>query len=134
MASKEDIATVFEAWRAGQKRPGLCRLTPARAKLIAARLERASAEDLATLMQYAYEAETPEARWWRGEDGGMSYLGLDNLLRIGKLDDRIDRAREWVGESDDGDLVTRQDEGADDLEDEDEGIIFSTVGAMRRRG
>lgn len=53
--------------------------------------------ELTTLIRYAYEADASECRYWRGEnDDSREYLGLDNLLRVGKLAERIGRAMAWA--------------------------------------
>lgn len=97
---EEEIQRVFEAWRDRQTKPERIKLVPDRASLIAKRLGSYTADDLVMLIRYAFEADVPEARFWRGDSpDGRVYLGLDNLLRIGKLADRIDRAREWEDEN-----------------------------------
>jgi hypothetical protein len=95
--TRDDVIEVFEAWRRRQSSPERCRLFEERARLIRNRLKRGySADDLVVLIAYAYESDASEARFWRGEnDSRATYLGLDNLLRIGKLADRVERAREW---------------------------------------
>ena len=93
-----DVQAVFEAWANGQKAPHRCKLNQPRQDLIARRLKVHSRDELITLITYAYSADTSEARFWRGESReGRIYLGLDNLLRAGKLTDRIERAEEWAG-------------------------------------
>lgn len=117
----DDVVLVFEAWRGRQPSPDRVRLTPDREALIRARLRTYDADDLVTLVSYAYDSDAPEARFWRGEnDRNQRYLGLDNLLVASKLADRVDRARAWAdGES--GDL------------DEPEGpLVLSPIGRLRR--
>jgi hypothetical protein len=121
MADLDEVERVFEEWRSRQASPGRVTLSEERRRLIASRLNRASADDLVMLVRYAFEAETSEARFWRGEDGGRAYLGLDNLLRISKLDDRIDRARSWA-----------EEQGDEDDDGDDDGIVFGVLGALRR--
>lgn len=126
-AADEDVSAVFEAWRARQAAPERVRLTPDRVILIRSRLRSHSVEDLLDLIAYAHDAETPEARFWRGEnDRSQTYLGLDNLLVASKLSDRIDRARTWAA----GD-------GFDPSGEPAESIVLSPIGALReasRRG
>ena len=92
-----EILKVFEAWAKLQRRPERVRLREDRRRLIRDRIARGyEASELALLVRYAYEADTAEARFWRGENADKrSYLGLDNLFRIGKLADRVDRALDW---------------------------------------
>lgn len=93
----DDVAAVFAAWRATRPRPKLCKLTTARRKQISKALQDYTAADLLALIRYANQAQTAEARFWRGEnDRGQEYLDLMNLLRISKLDGRIERAILWA--------------------------------------
>lgn len=117
VSAATDERLVFDAWRAGQRAPERCKFTETRKRLIKTRLKSHSAAELQTLIQYAYEADTDEARFWRGDnDSGREYLGLDNLLRAGKLDDRMERAIEWLeGDSleDPGGPAGADDDGLD---------------------
>ena len=92
-----EINEVFEFWRARRPQPKRCILTDDRADLIRKRLERGyTVQDLIVLIEYAYESDSPEARCWRGDNSRRrTYLGLDNLLRAGKLADRIENAHNW---------------------------------------
>lgn len=93
------VAQVFEHWRKRQLRPDLCRLTNERRKLIEAALSDDGYEPkhLCSLVDYAYEAETAEARWWRGENPhGRWYVDLENLLVRRKLAPRVERAVPWA--------------------------------------
>lgn len=98
MATSEDVERVWREWAGRQQRPDLVRLTAERRKLIGARLRLGySAEDLVALVRYAYEADEPGPRFWRGEnESRRTYLDLENLLRVGKLGDRVPRARLWA--------------------------------------
>ncbi len=99
---KADVERVFEAWRKRQKQPARCRLTESRRTTIARRLKEHTADELVTLTNFAYDADEPGPRHWRGGNReGRVYLGLDNLLRIGKLADRVEDALEWA-DTDDG--------------------------------
>ena len=91
-----DVSSVFDAWAQRQKRPAACRLGSASRRLIKGLLSEADAESLVLLFQYAYEADEPGPRFWRGENARKAtYLGLDNLLRLSKLAGRIQLAMEW---------------------------------------
>lgn len=91
-----DVQRVFSAWRRYRPRPDYCRLTLTRRKLIAARLRDYTADDLYWLMVYANEADAAECRFWRGQnDRRAEYLDLTNLLRVQKLDGRVERALLW---------------------------------------
>lgn len=95
----DPVARVFACWRDYRPNPSYCRLTTARRKLIRARLNDYTAEDLCVLMRYAHEADTAEARFWRGQnDRRAEYLDLVNLLRVSKLDGRVERALLWRDE------------------------------------
>ena len=99
--SEQDIRDVFEFWQARQSRPAVCRLSDSRRKLLRARLREYSADELITLVRYAYESSTPEARWWRGDNPSRKkYTDLANLLRVSKLDRRVETATEWAAEQD----------------------------------
>jgi len=127
--SADDIRLVFDAWASGQKRPNLCRFNADRKEMIRKRMSRGySAADLIALMRYAYESDSQECRFWRGEDGGRSYIGLDNLLRVTKLADRIERALGWLEDLD----GREHDVGLND--DEEDGVVLDFVGELRRRG
>lgn len=96
--SDADIKQVFEAWRGRQRSPDRVKLRESRRKLIRDRLSHGyDADELVSLIAYAYEADTAEAKFWRGENTDRrTYLGLDNLFRVGKLADRVDRALDWT--------------------------------------
>ena len=121
------IAEVFDAWRTRQP-TRRATLTEQRAALIRARLAGGhEVADLVALIRYAYEADTDEARFWRGaNDRDRSYLGLDNLLRARKLADRVDRAHEWAARHDLGEIAGTDD---DDLD----GVIASPIALLRGR-
>jgi hypothetical protein len=120
MPADDDIGAVFESWRARQPTPDRVKLTPDRAALIRARLRTYDADDLVQLVVYAYEADAPECRFWRGEnDRNQRYLGLDNLLVASKLADRVDRARAWAdGES-------------GDIDEPEDPLVLSPIGRLR---
>jgi hypothetical protein len=122
-ATDEEIERVFESWRARQKRPERVRLTRDRRTLIRRRIESGhTVDDLLAVIRYAFEAETPEARFWRGENNrGAKYLGLDNLFRVGKVSDRVDRALDWLDDLD------------EQASDEERGVVIDLVGMLRRQ-
>lgn len=96
--SEADVDRVWAAWLARQARPGACRYTEDRKKLIRKRLALGySADDLVLLVRFAWEADAPGPRWWRGENpDARTYLDLDNLLRESKLGPRVQAASEWL--------------------------------------
>lgn len=108
-----EVERVFSAWRdqraawlerradagVGSGQGQAPRLTVERVKLIRAALRDYSADDLICLLDYAFNADEGNAPFWRGESrdsNGSTYVGLDNLFRKTKIDDRIDRATEWA--------------------------------------
>jgi hypothetical protein len=92
-----DSVSVWEAWRDRQDRPSACVFGPGARKLVTAALKEAPAHHLIVLVNYAYEADEPGPRFWRGHnDRRRTYLGLDNLLVVSKLSARIQHALEWV--------------------------------------
>jgi hypothetical protein len=92
----DPVQQVFDLWRGYRPNPAYCRLTAARRKLLAARLRDYSAADLCALVRYAFESDAAEARFWRGEnDRRAEYTDLVNLLRVSKLDGRVERALLW---------------------------------------
>jgi hypothetical protein len=94
--SSQEVQEVFDAWRQRQKRPNACRLGNASRRLIKSALSEADAASIILLFKYAYEADEPGPRFWRGENARQAtYLGLDNLLRLTKLAGRIQLAMEW---------------------------------------
>ena len=119
----EQIESVFEAWRKRQMRPARVRLTRDRRTLIRRRFEGGhTEEDFLVLIRYAYEADVAEARFWRGDNvGKATYLGLDNLLRLGKISDRVDRAHDWL------EMLDEQ------AEEEEHGVVIDLVGRLRRQ-
>lgn len=95
-APDDDVGRVWEAWRRRQHAPDRCTLSDPVRALISGALASTSAADLVLLIQYAYEADEPGPRYWRGEnERGATYLGLDNLLRAGKLPGRLQLALAW---------------------------------------
>jgi len=116
----KDIERVWDAWRGRQARPGACVLAEPVQRQIRAALQQATADQLVQLMQFAYEADEPAARFWRGQnDQRRTYLGLDNLLRLGKLADRLQLVEQW--------LSTLKPAG-------DDGTDLGPLAAYRRRG
>ena len=92
----DDVSLVWECWRKYQKRPDACRLSPNAKSQIRSALKEASAKHINTLLVYAFTADEPGPRYWRGQnDLRRTYLGLDNLLRASKLAGRIQCALEW---------------------------------------
>jgi hypothetical protein len=92
------VLQIFEAWRARQRVPRLCKLTAERTALISKRLKLGyTVDDILALIRYAWEADAPGPRWWRGENpNGTKYLDLNNLLVELKLAPRVQAALEWL--------------------------------------
>lgn len=94
--AEADVLAVWEAWRDRQQRPGACRLGTSARRLVASALREATVDQLQLLLRYAYEADEPGPRFWRGENAQRAtYLGLDNLLRGSKLAARLQLALAW---------------------------------------
>jgi hypothetical protein len=90
------VQRAFELWRDYQRAPDRCKLTDVRRRLLQRALRAHDVEGICALISYAFEADTPEARFWRG--GGpenREYLDLENLLVASKLDSRVERALAW---------------------------------------
>lgn len=93
----EAINAVFEAWRARQRLPAACKLTAPRRKLIEAAVKDHGTDDLLALVRYAYDADEPGPRFWRGDNRQeRTYLDLTNLLVRSKLAGRVEAALAWV--------------------------------------
>lgn len=92
------VAQVFNFWLRHQEHPGRCRLTDGRKRLITSALRDYDVAEVCALVAYAYEADEPGPRFWRGENNrGRTYLDLTNLLSDAKrLPGRIEAALEWV--------------------------------------
>ncbi len=117
-----DVERVFAEWQQQQDNPERIKLTPTREKLLTKQLQRNSPDELILLIRYAYEANTREARFWRGEElssNGRKYLGLDNILRSTKIPHRLDSARRWRQRLDDHQVK--------------EGVILSFIGNLRQQ-
>ena len=89
---------VYRFWLRFRVRPDLCKLTPARRKV----MERAFAEgyearDLAVLVLYAHIADEGGPRFWRGENARRRrYLDVVNLFSDrARLAGRIEDAWVW---------------------------------------
>jgi len=120
----DPVAEVFETWRTGHSSPGRVRFTPDRKKLIQTRLKSFSVEDLCSVIQYAYEADTPAARFWRGDNrDGRTYLDMENLFRASKLSGRVEDALAWLAGEDPDD--------PDGPADQDDGLDLGPMGAFR---
>lgn len=96
--STPEVREVFEEWQKRQSRPAGCVFnTPVQA-LIKAPLEAGfTVIQLRALIEFAYEADHPAARFWRGEnDQKRKYLGITNLFRAGMLNDRMSLINDYV--------------------------------------
>lgn len=89
---------VYFAWRSRQRAPERCKLTEARRKLIRRALRDYEVEEVVALIVYAYEADEPGPRYWRGDNRqGRTYLDLTNLLSdAARLPGRVEAALAWV--------------------------------------
>ena len=117
----DPVQQVFDLWRSYRPNPAYCRLTAPRRKLLATRLRDYTAADLCALVRYAFEADAAEARFWRGEnDRRAEYTDLVNLLRVSKLDGRVERALLW------------RDRMADAMAREQQGLDLGPMGALLR--
>lgn len=122
-ATTQAVQRVFDVWRSYRPNPTYCKLTQARRKLLTARLRDYSADDLIALVRYANEADVGECRFWRGEnDRRQEYLDLVNLLRISKLDGRVERALLW------------RDQQEAEAAVEASGLDLGPMGHLLRRG
>lgn len=116
---RRDIERVWESWLDYQRFPDRCVLSESRVDLIASRLHSHSAEELCLVVQYAFEANTPEMRFLRGDNReSRTYLDLENLLRASKIDSRVERAIEWAA---------REDQDVADI-----GVRLSPVAVFKR--
>ena len=102
MIDVSPVQAVFLAWLCFQSKPGACKLTKARKRLIERALVDYDADDLATLINYAYQADEPGPLYWRGENHqGRRYMDLTNLLAnsanaAGRLSARVESATVWA--------------------------------------
>jgi hypothetical protein len=120
-SAAQEVERVWAAWRDRQARPGACVLAEAVQRQVRAALQQATADQLVQLVAFAYEADEPAARFWRGQnDQRRTYLGLDNLLRLGKLADRLQLVEQWVARQ-------QPSSGGD-------GTDLGPLAAYRRRG
>lgn len=112
------VHDVWEEWRGRQARPDACVLTASRRRAIERVLRDHPVQHVRALVRYAYEANEPGPRFWRGENvEGRTYLDLDNLLRVGKVDGRVEMAVAW----------------ADAAEEPGRGRVEDPVRALQRR-
>jgi hypothetical protein len=117
------VKDIFNAWRSYQKRPESCHCGPATKRMIESALKEAVAQDLCDLIEYAYTADEPGPRFWRGENQNKrTYLGLDNLMRTSKIASRVQMLQDWRD--------TRAVSGATD----GDGTNMGPLAAYRRSG
>jgi hypothetical protein len=123
--STADIDLVFQCWKTYQPRPGVCKLTQSRRKLISARLKEYEVEDLCVLFHYIFTANDSLCRWMRGENPSQrSYLDLQNLLRVTKVPHRVEQAWKWRDQ---------QAEKAEQQSQPESGIDLGFMGVLRGR-
>lgn len=116
------VVQVWEEWRARQARPEACRLGVGARGEITRALGEATVEQLVLLVRFAYTADEPGPRFWRGaNDRRMTYLGLDNLFVAKKLGQRIQAALAWADQQ-------QQHRATED------GTDLGPMAAYRRRG
>jgi hypothetical protein len=86
-----EIREVFEEWQKRQRRPSLCIFNnPVQYVINKCIVAGYSVLQLRSLIEFAYEADHPIARYWRGEnDRKRKYLGLEALMRTTKVLDRL---------------------------------------------
>lgn len=125
-----DVDAVIEGWRARMARPKAIRVTTDLRRLVADRLRLGyDAADLLALVRYAWEADEPGPRWWRGDNpDGKRYLHLDNLLRREKLAGRVHAALEWVEAS----AAAQAPDRAPDQADHQQGRVIPMRAVVRR--
>jgi hypothetical protein len=100
LGSLVEAQRVWDAWVKRQKRPGSCIWTLDRQLLVRETLGLGyTAEHLCALVRFAYEADEPGPRWWRGENPeSRKYLDLEALLRSKKIGARVKAALDWAAE------------------------------------
>jgi len=95
--TSSEVSTVYEEWKKRQVRPAACKLGPATQETIRGGLRNATVEQIVNLIRYAYEADEPGPKFWRGgNQSGRKYLGLDNLLVGKKIESRLQMVSEWL--------------------------------------
>lgn len=89
---------MFLYWRGFQARPDACKFTEARRKLVNRALADYDDRDLCALVLYAYRADEPGPRFWRGDNrDSRTYLDLVNLLsEAARLPGRVEAATAWL--------------------------------------
>jgi len=94
----EEIRSVFEEWQKRQSRPGGCLFNrPAQDSIKSPLKAGFTSLQLRSLIEFAYEADHPAARFWRGDnDRNRKYLGIENLFRIRMMNDRISMLDEYI--------------------------------------
>ncbi len=94
--NSEAVRSIFQEWAKRQQRPNACRLGVGAKRTIETALKDAEADQLICLIAFAYEADEPGPRYWRGANNQKrTYLGLDNLFRAQKLQERLQHALAW---------------------------------------
>ena len=96
--STVEIRSVFEEWQKRQSRPAACVFNRPAQDIIKSPLKGGfTALQLRALIEFAYEADHPAARFWRGDNKDRrKYLGIDNMFRIRRMNDRIALLNEYV--------------------------------------
>ena len=93
-----EVRSVFEEWQKRQTRPAGCVFNrPAQDTIKSPLKSGFDSLQLRALIEFAYEADHPAARFWRGEnEQRRKYLGIDNLFRIRRMNDRMALLNEYV--------------------------------------
>lgn len=100
LGSPADAELVWKAWLERQQRPGLCRYTAERSKLLRERLGLGyTAADLIAVIHWVYDCDAYIPRFLRGEnDQRTSYLDPESLFREKQLGSRVHAALLWQEE------------------------------------
>jgi hypothetical protein len=106
------VAEVWDAWRAFQKRPDEHSLDVDTRELITKALRSVDSAKLVEFIRHAHTADAPGPRYWRGHNQQRrTYLGLSNLLNPKKLQDRIGEMNNWLAGDEGQDVNTGFDPG-----------------------
>jgi len=91
-----DILIIWEAWRKRQIYPDRCVCSGPIRSSIRSSLEQATVDSIVDLFEFAFDSDEPAAKFWQGQNAQKrKYLGLDNLLRANKLQDRLQLVYAW---------------------------------------
>ena len=92
--SKDEISELYKYWITNLNKEK--RLTKRRSKAIEEALKILSLEDLKLIIKYVFNSQDDYASFIRGDnDLGREYTDILNLLRIKKLEDKLEKANSW---------------------------------------